>query len=65
MQKLKLRDVRLIMMIINFAAILFVSLSVAITTEKICSNFQARDFLDTIQALPVQPKAQIPALLHR
>ena len=59
MQKLKLRDVRLIMMIINFAAILFVSLSIAITTEKICSNFQARDFLDTIQALPEQPKLNV------
>lgn len=63
MQKLKLRDVRVIMMILNFAAILFVSLSVAVTTEKICSNYQAREFLDTIQSLPEQPKRNVVVVI--
>lgn len=55
MQKLKLRDVRSIMMIVNFIAVLFVSASIAVTTERICSNYEAREFLDTIHALPLKP----------
>ncbi len=59
MEKLRLRDLRLMMMIVNFIAVLFVSLSVFITTERICSNYEAREFLDTISALPIQPRLNV------
>ena len=55
MQKVKLRDVRVIMMAVNFIAVLFASVFIAVTTEWICSRCEARDFLDTLHALPVQP----------
>lgn len=63
MEKLRLRDMRLIMMIVNFIAVLFVALSVSVTTEKICSNYEAREFLDTINAFPVQPKLNVQIVM--
>lgn len=59
MQKLKLRDVRVVMMVVNFIAVLFVSGSIAVTTERICSDYKAREFLDTIRALPATPRKDV------
>ena len=58
-QKVKLRDVRVIMMAVNFIAVLFASVFIAVTTEWICSRYEARDFLDTLHALPVQPATNV------
>ena len=63
MQKLKLRDIRVAMMIVNFIAVLFVSCSIAVTTEKICSEYVAREFLDTVAAIPVRPWANVHIVL--
>ena len=49
MQNVKLRDVRIIMMAVNFIAVLFVSVFIAATTDWICYRYEARDFLDTVQ----------------
>lgn len=63
MQKLKLRDIRVAMMIVNFIAVLFVSCSIGVTTEKICSEYVAREFLDTVAAIPVRPWANVHIVL--
>ena len=59
MLKIKLRDVRAVMMAVNFIAVLFVSVFIAVTTEWICSRYEARDFLDTLHAIPVQPRMNV------
>lgn len=63
MQNVKLRDVRIIMMAVNFIAVLFVTVFIAATTEWICSRYEARDFLDTLHALPVQPRMNVVIVL--
>ncbi len=55
MEKLKLKDIRVVMMLVNFIAVIFVPLFICLTTEKICSHYEAREFLDQIQALPQYP----------
>ncbi|MBO5093204.1 MAG: sensor histidine kinase [Lachnospiraceae bacterium] len=59
MQKLKLHDIRLVIMFVNFIAVFFVVVSIAWTTERICSNYEAREFLDTIHALPKHPMTNV------
>lgn len=59
MRKLKLRDIRLLMMVVNFIAVFFTAVSIAWTTERICSNYGARNFIDTIHALPKQPMRNV------
>ncbi len=59
MQQVKLRDIRVLMMAVNFIAVLFTAVSVAVTTEYICSRYEARDFLDTVHAIPVQPRMNV------
>ncbi len=59
MQQVKLRDIRVLMMAVNFIAVLFTAVSVAATTEYICSRYEARDFLDTVHAIPVQPRMNV------
>lgn len=63
MQNVKLRDVRIIMMAVNFIAVLFVSVFIAATTDWICYRYEARDFLDTLHALPVQPRMNVVIVL--
>jgi len=53
--KLKLRDIRIIMMGVNLIAICFVSLFIYFTTRSICNNYAARDFLNTVNTLPIKP----------
>lgn len=59
MQQVKLRDVRVLMIAVNFIAVLFTAVSVSATTEWICSRYEARDFLDTVHAIPVQPRMNV------
>ncbi len=59
MQQVKLRDIRVLMMAVNFIGVLFTTVSVAATTEWICSRYEARDFLDTVHAIPVQPRMNV------
>lgn len=63
MQNVKLRDVRIIMMAVNFIAVLFVSVFISATTDWICYRYEARDFLDTLHALPVQPRMNVVIVL--
>jgi len=53
--KLKLRDIRIIMMGVNLIAICFVSIFIYYTTRSICENYAAREFLNTVNTLPVRP----------
>lgn len=53
--KLKLRDIRIIMMVVNLIAISFVSLFIYFTTKSICNSYSARDFLNTVETLPTKP----------
>ncbi len=55
MKKLKLRNIRIIMMIVNFIAVIYVPFFIYQTTEKICNNYEARSFLDQIHSLPIHP----------
>jgi len=55
--KLKLRDIRIAMIAINLMAICFVTMFVYITTKRICNDYEARDFINTIDTLPVKPLA--------
>lgn len=55
MQRIKLRDIRVAMMIVNFIAVSFVSLFIYRTTENICEEYQAREFLNTVRAIPGNP----------
>jgi signal transduction histidine kinase len=63
MQKLKLWDIKIIMMAVNFVAVMFTSVFIAVTTERICSSYNARDFLDTVDALPLRPLANVYIVL--
>lgn len=51
----KLRDVRFIMLMVNFIAIFFVTGIVEVTTNNICREYSARDFLDSLYSFPVNP----------
>ena len=55
MQQPKLRDIRIFMIALNFFAVFFSTVFIALTTERICLAYEAREFLDTIRALPLQP----------
>ena len=55
MQQPKLRDIRIFMIAVNFIAVFFSTVFIAVTTEQICMNYEAREFLDTIRAIPLQP----------
>lgn len=59
MLNFKLRDIRIIMIVVNFVAVLFVTVFIATTTDRICEGFEARDFLDTIHALPIRPASNV------
>ncbi len=52
MEKLKLRDIRIVMLAVNFIAVLAVTFFIAVTTQRICGDYRAREFLDAVHALP-------------
>lgn len=53
--KNKQRDIRFSMLIVNFVATLFVSGVVLYITKRVCGDYVARDFLDSLSAFPVNP----------
>lgn len=55
MQNKKLKYFKMILMLINLIAILFVTFFIYITTIKICDNFLAREFLKIVEAIPGRP----------
>jgi len=55
----KLQMIRWAMLIINVAATLFVTIFVYITTELIRGNYNARNFLDGVNAIPWNPLQNI------
>lgn len=55
MQRVKLRDIRIVMMLVNLIAVLFVTVFIFVTTEQICDYYNARGFLDTVRQIPRNP----------
>lgn len=55
MQNKKFVYFKISMIAINLIAVLFVTIFIYITTQKICNNFIAREFIDTVNSLPRMP----------
>lgn len=55
MQNKRVRFFKIALIIINFIAVTFVTVFIYITTKKICDNFIAREFIDTIKAISWRP----------
>ncbi|MBZ4666180.1 sensor histidine kinase [Mahella sp.] len=55
MQGKKFIYFKILMIVINLIAVLFVTIFIYITTQKICNNFIAREFINTVDALPWKP----------
>ncbi len=51
----KIRDIRLFIMLVNFMAVLFVNSVIIITTTKVCENYKARDFLNSMDTITWKP----------
>ena len=51
----KLKYIKVIMIIINLIAVLFVPGLLYITTQNIYDHFMARDFLQNVEAIPDDP----------
>lgn len=51
----KIKDIRMFIMLVNFMAILFVNSVIIITTEKVCENYKARDFLNSLDTITWKP----------
>ncbi len=63
MKKVRLQYFKLIMIFVNLMTVLFVTVFIYITTEKICAHFIAREFIDGISALPPRPATIILQVL--
>ncbi len=50
-----LHVIRMMMFLVNFIVILFMSIIIYETTELICDNYMARDFLEKIKFIPTTP----------
>lgn len=57
--KIRQRDIRLAMLIVNFIAVIFVTGIVVSTTNTICADYAARDFLDTLHSFPENPMTNL------
>lgn len=55
MQNRKLIFFKVLMIIINFIAVMFVTIFIYITTLKICDYFIAKEFINQVTALPWRP----------
>ena len=55
MKNITIKGIQRAMLIINLIAIIFVAGVIYYTTGRICDNFSARDFLDTVSAFPRNP----------
>ncbi|HOK43475.1 MAG TPA: sensor histidine kinase, partial [Thermoclostridium caenicola] len=59
MQAKKFTYFKVLLIAINLIAVLFVTAFIYITTQKICNNFIAREFLGSVSALPWKPYVNI------
>ncbi|NLU52621.1 MAG: sensor histidine kinase [Clostridiaceae bacterium] len=59
MQGKKFIQFKILMIAINLIAVLFVTIFIYITTQKICNNFIAREFINRVDALPWKPDRNI------
>ena len=55
MNQKNLHLIRIIMFLVNFIIILFMSALIYETAELICDNYMARDFLEKIKSIPTTP----------
>ncbi len=51
----RLESIKIIMILINLVAVLFVTVFIYSTTKKICDHFIARDFISEVKAIPFHP----------
>ncbi|MEF9997806.1 MAG: sensor histidine kinase [Lachnospiraceae bacterium] len=58
-----IRRIQFILLAINMIAILFVTIFIYITTMKVCNEYIARDFLETITTIPWMPQRNIEIVL--
>ena len=63
MQNKKLKYFKVILMIINLIAVLFVTYFIYRTTIKICDNFLAREFLNGVKSIPWNPLRTLVILM--
>lgn len=50
---------KVLMIATNLIAVMFITVFIYITTQKICNNYIAREFLNNINALPGKPSSNI------
>lgn len=55
MRKVSQRYFKFIMILINLMSVLFVTVFIYFTTNKICNSFIAREFIENVRALPWRP----------
>jgi signal transduction histidine kinase len=55
MQNRKFTYFKISMIVINLIAVLFVTIFIYVTTQKICDNFIAREFVNNVISLPWKP----------
>ncbi len=55
MRNVKLRYFKLLMIFVNLISILFVTVFITYTTNKICNTYIAREFMENVDALPWKP----------
>lgn len=55
MQNKKFTYLKILMVAINFIAVLFITLLIYITTKNICNRFIAREFINSVSSIPWNP----------
>lgn len=63
MQNKKFIYLKILMISINLIAVLFVTIFIYVTTQKICDNFIAREFIGKVMAFPWKPFRNIVILI--
>lgn len=53
----KVLYIKCLMLLMEIIVILFINILIYVTTEKICSNYIARDFIETVEAIPSRPSS--------
>ena len=50
---------KVLMIATNLIAVMFITVFIYVTTQKICNNYIAREFINTVNALPGKPSRNI------
>ncbi len=61
--KVQIEYIKIAMLLINIVAVLFVAILINVTTNRICSHYIAREFMDGIEAVPDQPVRMVSLLV--